>query len=111
MERALFIVHRSFYDLCRQYSTEQDINFSVSPLQTYRESADVHGWTDLYQTPAYHPFRDEMLVIAPILDGNNGAFRNVMRVRFGSSNIQNPVVQGRFDVEAVHGWSSDGKFM
>ena len=60
---------------------------------------------DLYTHPAYSPSNDEEFIVrAPILDGSNGHFRHLMRVRYGSSAIQHPLTHGRFDVAKVHGW-------
>ena len=52
-----------------------------------------------------------MLVLAPMMDGNNGLYRHIMRVNFGSSNIQIPVTHGSFEVSKIHGWDKEGKYM
>jgi hypothetical protein len=78
----------------------------------------------LYACPVYHPkaTEPELLVTAPVLDGQFGRFRHVMRVRFGAqtdnamnkaafASVQHPMTHGRFEVVAVHGWSSDAKYM
>ena len=78
-------------------------------LQTYRETARTGGWVDLYTHPIYNPSgnKEEFIVRAPILDGSHGHYRHLMRVRFGSSAIQQPLTHGRFDVAAMHGWDRE----
>ena len=52
-------------------------------FQAYRESVrgGERGWADLYSSPSYHPKRQEFVVIAPIMDGEHGQYRHIMRVR------------------------------
>ena len=38
------------------------------------------GWVDLYSPPVYNPLAEEFLVRAPILDGDYGHFRHILKV-------------------------------
>ena len=50
-------------------------------------------------------------MLAPLLDGDNGLYRHIMRVNFGTSNIQVPVTHGKYEVAVIHGWDKQSKFM
>jgi hypothetical protein len=52
----------------------------------------------------YNPIAEEFLVRAPIMDGDFGHFRHILKVRFGDSAIQQPLTQGRYDVSRLLGW-------
>ena len=80
------------------------VNYFILDLQAYRETARLGGWVDLYTHPIYSNSSEEFVVRAPILDGTNGHYRHLMRVRYGSSAIQQPLTHGQFDVATVHGW-------
>ena len=78
----------------------------------YRETTD-RGWVDLYEPPLYHPDgKEEFLVLAPILDGDAGHFRHVMKVHFGkTSRLEQPLTHGAFEVKKIHGWDKTRNFM
>jgi hypothetical protein len=67
---------------------------------------------NLYDLPTYHPGGEkEFLVIAPILDGDHGSYRHVMKVDYGKSHLQQPLTQGTFEVKEIHGWDKSRQFM
>jgi len=41
----------------------------------------------------YNKQAEEFLVRAPIMDGDHGHFRHILKVRFGDSAIQQPLTQ------------------
>ena len=69
------------------------------------------GWVDLYTHPIYSERSEEFVVRAPILDGQNGHYRHLMKVKYGSSAIQQPLTHGQFDVAQVHGWDMTSGYL
>ncbi len=60
---------------------------SCPNFQTFRESVRDRGWTELKRPPSYHlddsnknNNKGEFLVLAPMMDGDNGLYRHIMRV-------------------------------
>ena len=77
----------------------------------YRESVSK-GWVNLYSLPSYHPDgKKEFLVMAPLLDGDHGYYRHVMKVDYGHSHLQQPLTHGTYEVKQVHGWDQSRDFM
>lgn len=88
-------------------------NFSIFLyFQAYRESVRVMGWVRP-RLPIYHPDQSKkyFLVLAPNLNSNEQQYRHILRVKYGSSNLQQSITYGNFEVEKIHGWDSTGKHM
>ena len=63
----------------------------IFSFQVYRETARNKGWVDLYTAPLYAPGSnngenkddepsEEFIIRAPLLDGENGYYRHIMKV-------------------------------